>query len=986
MADRLVTLEAELVRHGAADGARARRFHDMTAAALGADPRRWAGWEDELEDACDVDQALSAMADVSAAAPEATRSCLAEPDHARRLIRLLGASTELGRHLAAHPEDLAQVVADPRAWTAEDLREDLLATVEARPDGSGLLVAGADPTTGADALRLANRRHLVRIACRDLDRDDPTTITESIAAELADLADAVVETALALARAATPGHDAARLAILAMGKCGARELNYISDVDVIHVVAPTRDDVSSSRAVEVGQRLAAAVARICSAHSAAGSIWQVDAALRPEGDAGPLVRTLESMGEYYRSWARNWEFQALLKARPMAGDRQLGEDFCSLVAPLVWKVGEQDGFVAQTRAMRTRVVDHIPRRDRDREIKLGPGGLRDVEFTAQLLQLVHGRQDASLRVRSTFDALRALSAGGYIGRADANRLLAAYRLERTLEHRVQLYRLRRTHLLPEAPEDLRRLARAVGLHRAEDVRDLWRTTSRSVLRTHNRVFYSPLVEAVSRIPSEELRMTTQAAQVRLRALGFHDEASALRHIEALTQGTSRSVRIQAQLMPAMLGWLAEGPNPDHGLLAFRQVSEGLGTSPWYLRALRDEGAMAQRLAAVLSGSRLAVDMLVRAPDTVQVLTDDDLAPRDGAEVRTEMLRVARRHPEVADAVRAIRAVRRRELFRVLVDVVLGIIDVEAAGRALSDLAGATVDAALDAVSRTVENPPRIGVVAMGRWGGAELSLGSDADAMFVVEDGGPQAVAAATEIVARLRTLLAAPGPEPRLDLDAGLRPEGRSGPLVRTLSSYRSYYAGWSSTWESQALLRAAHGAGDEDLTGALVGSVAHLRWPADGLDPAQRTQVRRLKARMEKERVKRGTDPRLDVKMGPGGLADVEWTVQMMQLDHAGQMESLRTTSTLAALDAAHEAGLVDLEQTQALRAAWIDASRLRNAIVCVRGRAGDVMPSDSGDLDAVARIMGLGPGASELVVENHLRSARRAGKVVEAIFWGS
>ncbi|MEA5639535.1 MAG: bifunctional glutamine-synthetase adenylyltransferase/deadenyltransferase, partial [Cutibacterium granulosum] len=319
MADRISTLEAELVRHGANDARRARRFHGLMAAALGLDEEQWQPWEDELGHVCDVEQALSSLADLADAAPETVRGMVADPHQARRLVRVLGGSAELGKYLTAHPDALDVLAAEPEQWSAEQIRTDLLSCVSAI-EQDGFLVSQADPVRGADELRLANRRHLLRIAARDLSHDDPTEVLESVSVELADLADGVIESALALARTMTPGHQAARLAVIAMGKCGARELNYISDVDVIHVVAPADEGVDNARAIAVGQRLAATVARICSGHSGAGSIWQVDAALRPEGDAGPLVRTLASMAEYYRTWARNWEFQALLKARPMAGD------------------------------------------------------------------------------------------------------------------------------------------------------------------------------------------------------------------------------------------------------------------------------------------------------------------------------------------------------------------------------------------------------------------------------------------------------------------------------------------------------------------------------------------------------------------------------------------------------------------------------------------------------------------------------------------
>ena len=254
-----------------------------------------------------------------------------------------------------------------------------------------------------DGLRLAYRGALLRIAARDLGAPEPIEAVDEIADELSDLADATLEAALAIARGKF-GPDAlqTRLAVVGLGKCGAQELNYVSDVDVLFVAEPALDDdgepvISNDRAITVATRMAAELTRICSAHTAAGTIWEVDAALRPEGKAGQLVRTLASHRTYYQKWAKTWEFQAMLKARPCAGDLDLGQDFVDVVAPMVWRAAERENFVSDTQAMRKRVVAHIPARDAGRELKLGEGGLRDVEFSVQLLQLVHGRVDERLR-------------------------------------------------------------------------------------------------------------------------------------------------------------------------------------------------------------------------------------------------------------------------------------------------------------------------------------------------------------------------------------------------------------------------------------------------------------------------------------------------------------------------------------------------------------------------------------------------------------
>jgi len=980
---RIETREGALARRGFTAAGSAARI-------VGGWDERYAPLLDLLSASADPDNALVALDRLRDEDPAALDRLVERPELARQLIGVLGASTALANDVVAHPDRLDRLPDEPRQASAAELRTELLTAVGADPTADQPV---AEDLTG-DALRNAYRVVLLRIAARDLTAADPIAVVPDIADELSDLADATLESALAIARAKVgPEALRCRLAVIALGKCGAQELNYVSDVDVLFVAEPAlgadgEPVLDPDRAIGIATRLASELSRICSAHTAAGTIWPVDAALRPEGKAGPLVRTLNSHRGYYEKWAKTWEFQAMLKARPSAGDRELGQQFVDLVTPLVWRAGERENFIADTQAMRKRVVDLIPARDAERELKLGEGGLRDVEFSVQLLQLVHGRADERLRVRATLPALQSLIDNGYVGREDGARLHEAYRFLRALEHRIQLYRLRRTHVLPQAEDDLRRLGRSLGYADPKSLLDTWRGYSRQVRRLHRRIFYSPLLDAVARIPSSALRLTTDAAVDRLRALGYADPSAALRHIAALSQGVSRSAEIQRQLLPAMLGWFAEGPNPDHGLLAFRQVSEKLGSTPWYLRALRDEGLMADRLARILASSRYAVQLLTRSPQTMQILADDDkLRPRPTAELRAEMRAAATRHEEPRAAVEAIRAIRRRELFRIAAGDLLELNDVVGVGEALTELAAATIDAAL-AVARAsiTPEPPRIALIAMGRWGGRELSYASDADTMFVMSDSAdPGATDRAVSVISRLRDLLGRPSADPSLAIDAALRPEGKQGPLIRSLSAYRNYYEHWSSTWELQALIRADALAGDAELGAALMAEIDRRRWPEGGLSESQLTEIRRLKARVESERLPRGADPAKHTKLGPGGLADIEWTVQLLQLRHAWQHPELRTTRTIAALDAAEQLGLIEAEDADALRQAWLFASRIRNQLMLLRGRGSDSLPSDNRELAALAHLMGFGSNESSHLEAEYRRLTRRAGSVVDRLFWG-
>jgi glutamate-ammonia-ligase adenylyltransferase len=425
------------------------------------------------------------------------------------------------------------------------------------------------------------------------------------------------------------------------------------------------------------------------------------------------------------------------------------------------------------------------------------------------------------------------------------------------------------------------------------------------------------------------------------------------------------------------------------------VSESLGDSPWYLRFLRDEGQVTERLAHLLGTSRYVGELLARAPEALRILGDDtELAPRPAAALLTSFRAAAARHDDAAAAVGAARELRRQELLRTAAADVLGLLDAAEVGEALTDVVAATVQAALDAAVRAVTVsrgplPTRIAVIAMGRVGGAETGFGSDADVLFLHEPmagaAEEDAAGAANAVVAELRRLLALPAADPPLQVDAALRPEGRNGPLVRTLGSYRAYYQRWSSPWEAQALLRAAPLAGDAALGAAFIEVVDPLRYPADGLSAAATTEIRRLKARMDAERLPRGADPATHTKLGRGGLVDVEWTVQLLQLRHGASVGGLRTTRTLPALVAARDAGLLAPDDTAALEAAWRIATRARNAVVLVRGRPSDQLPGRGKDLAGVMRVVGYPPGRDPgQFLDDYRRATRRARAVVERVYY--
>ena len=949
---------------------------------------------DEFGLAADPDLALNATLSWYLNASEKLRLLWINDAGARnRWLTVVGASEAFGHHCAKHPESISLFLSDGQ-WENIGNREAVVArlldSVSAKYS-EGRYVAASDDEATLIALRIAYRNEVVALAIRDLCEIDDLAI---VADRLSYIADGVIEAALAIAwRNVNPNTPESELSVIAMGKTGGRELNYISDVDVIFVARSFDDQVESNEAaINEATRVASKMMQVCEAPTSEGMIWQVDPNLRPEGKAGALVRTLEGHISYYERWAQTWEFQALLKARPMAGNLELGLAYVDAVLPFVWQAAARPNFVEDVQAMRRRVVENIPTREQDRELKLGIGGLRDVEFAVQLLQLVHGRSDAMLRSSNTLQALDALATWGYVGREDASTLAAAYKFERVLEHRIQMFQMRRTHLVPDDESELRRIGRSLGM-KNDPAQSLLSTLSRYKLdarRLHEKLFYRPLLQAVVRLDATDQKLSLDAAQERLKALGFADPENAMRHLSALSGGVSRRAAIQKTLLPVMLSWMAQTPNPDAGLLGFRRVSDALGATPWYLRLLRDESAIAERLAYLLSVSRYFTDMVLSAPESVNLLSDDsNLRPREMATLVKEMNSVGNRHDDLDSAIAAIRAIRQRELIRISAADLLDFVSLEEVLVGISELTEATLAVSLEIVLKhhfKDRNPTlKISMIGLGKLGGLEMSYASDADATFVYEsiDDSEMAAKDALSIISTLQNALGQPAADPALQIDLDLRPEGKQGPIARSLDSYASYYEKWSLTWESQALLRAYFVGGDKQLGDDFNQLIDRLRYPENGLDELELREIRRIKARVESERLPRGANPATHLKLGPGGISDVEWVAQLMQLQFAGKFPKLRDTSTLKVLEELANLNLITTEEASLLIEAWKYAVEIRNKLVLIGAKGNDSIPTDPNTLRLLSFALGDDSGAS--TIEKYRRLARRARNTMEKYVYG-
>ena len=954
---------SELARHG---------FEDLSGTVQKLDElvARVGDWGHAalapLSQAASPDLALDALLALPA---EPLARILAKPDAALRLIRVLGASDGLAAFLQRHPESLTifgRPAALPKPSEIDALRILELTEVSAR-----------------DEIRRRYRSLLTAVADYDLAQSGYHHQIGPVSACLADLAAAALHAAYRLARSELESDarfaelGSTKLAIIGMGKGGARELNYISDVDVIFVASGEGEGF-----LDIANRLATRTMRLLDENSAEPGLWQVDANLRPEGKSGALVRTLESHLNYYQRWAENWEFQALLKARPLAGDPDLGAAYIEAIKPLIWSRPGRGELVEGVRRMRARVLENIPATERDREVKLGRGGLRDIEFTVQLLQLVHGVAEPEVRAVDTLTAISQLAAAGFIGRDDASRFTELYQALRAIEHRIQLMKLRRDHLIPTAESELRRLARSLDLSLgSQGILDLFASIRARVVEVSDTVFYRPLLNALADLPVGEVRLSDQDVTLRLEAMGFTDPEGARRHITALTEGVSRRSAIQRNLLPVFLRWLADGVDPDRGLLSFRRLSEELGETHWYLRMLRDNTGAAQRLMRALSSSALIARLLEYIPQSTSWFGDDsELTPRSQTQLIAELTALLNRNDDPQQAAESIRFVRRREILRTSIAAVSRLSTLDETSSALTEISDAYLTAMLELARREANAPTDLefGIIAMGRYGGGELVFGSDADCMLIYR-GDDESSPFADEVAGLLQNLV-----KDQLfafDLDLDLRPEGKKGARVRSLESYQSYYDRWAEVWEFQALLRARPAVGSTGLLADFSRLADRYRYPESFAERSV-VEIRRIKARVETERLPQGADPLRHLKLGRGSISDVEWLIQLYQLTHAARHPQLRVVSCEPAMIALVDAKLISETDAAALMRAWQLASGIRSTAALAQERPLDVLPNDRGQLRAIARLMGFETAAA--LEQHYLAVTRQSRAVYERLFY--
>lgn len=865
-------------------------------------------------------------------APHELDPAISTPDIAQALIAVLAASRSLTRLIEARPTDSLAILA---------------ATEHRHPP----------EVESADELVAWRNLEFLRIAARDLTERDSL---DEVGAALALLGRDVLNSAWKLT-----DDGETSIAVVGMGKLGGNELNYSSDIDVMFVGDGPR------QALDRRARGIMDIARRC---------FRVDANLRPEGRDGPLVRTVASYEAYWERWAEPWEFQALLKARSVAGDREIGALWFDAAQRWLWARPFDAEALRSLRSMKARTEAEVARKGLgNRELKRGPGGIRDIEFTVQLLQLVHGHLDPDLRGANTLLMLAEMADAGYIDDNDAQKMADSYRELRTVEHRLQLVDEQQVHTIPTDPVALDHLARVMGRRdepggtAAEQLERELHHLQTTVRGIHERVYFRPLLEAFATTTAAS-SISAEATEARLTAFGFVDARRTAAALGELTRGLNRSSRLMQQMLPLLLDWLSLSPDPDLGLLLIRNLLTGPRQSRQIAETFRESPAAAQSLCTIAGTSRLLGDIVAANPDLAARLPlPEQLATKDLAGlVATATASVELREGK-SEQQASLRRWQQRNLLGIAARDIFDQADVERIGLDLTSLAEASLETALQSLDPQIP----FAVIGLGRLGGAELAYASDLDVIFVHEGSTSDAVDEARRIAQSIMRMIGGSTPAARLyEIDCDLRPEGKNGSLSRTIDSYAIYWREHALTWERQAMTRARVVAGNRALGDELLDEIEPWVW-GQGLSAEGIRDIRRMKARIESERIPMGEDPDFHLKLGRGSLSDIEFTAQMLQLQY-----EVKATGTIAALRALSQRDVLAGDDAATLAEAYEFCERVRNRWFLVNSAPSDSMPTQPESALWLARSLDTEPGALR---EHYRRVTRRARSVVERVFYG-
>jgi [glutamine synthetase] adenylyltransferase / [glutamine synthetase]-adenylyl-L-tyrosine phosphorylase len=924
-----------------------------------------------------------------------TLAMLTEPQLSL-LIRVLGASSYLSdiliRQGCAWPAVFLRQISVSRKSLAEHLNE---------------LAVSLKEANSLDDLCAALRQHkqgeYLRIGARDLLSD--TSLEETVR-ELSALAEASLETAYGFCRAQVekdfgtlllPGKpDRNRFVILGMGKLGGGELNFSSDIDVIFLYESDEGESSGGPKgkatpreffTQIGKKIIQAMGQV----TEDGFVFRIDLRLRPMGTGGPLVQSVASTMVYYESWGQCWERSALIKASPVAGDRELGRDFLKEIEPFIYRRYLDYTTVDELRHMKLRIENELlDTHGKERNIKLGRGGIREIEFFTQALQLVNGGYEPKIREPSTLGALKQLAEHGFISRRDKDKLSAAYRFLRQVEHKVQMLQEAHAHSIPEGNDEETALARRLGYARVgkRGERDgFWRdhrTYTRTVRSSFDRLFYGAQKEITdegsSRAATIWLDLDRHDLIIReLENAGFADPPKAYANLLAIRDGevyappSPRRLKVMRMLGPALIAEIAKSSAPDRALLNLSQFSHRIGGRTGFLTLLSENPETMRLLIRLFADSQFLTDLFLNRPELIDTLIRVDLTriEKTRHEMLAELQEVVNQQGDLEDQLNALRRYKTEEFIRIGLHDLGGAVQLERVLKQLSDLAAACLQCALRLTIEELQEKfgsipnGRFAVLGMGKMGGRELDYNSDLDLVFIynaAEDaqsqGGSRGQLAVHDFYVRvgqkLITYLSAPTEEgSAYKIDLQLRPSGKSGPLVCSLDGFREYHKTSSLLWERQALIKARFVAGDPEL-GKEIERIAESFAYGGGLDREGVSEIHHLRMRMERE-LAGENETRFNLKKGRGGLVDIEFLTQMLQLARGYRYPKLRRRETLRALAALRDHKILNPTEYQLLSDGYLFLRRLDHRLRLERDQSLDAFEREPGRLEGIAQALG-------------------------------
>lgn len=927
--------------------------------------------------------------------------CCSRQDVLLSLIAVFGASRFLSSFIVARADESLQLLSAPGYL--------------AHPAGKNVLSERLNTATGDvegdgefyRALRIFRKWEMLRIGLRDL--LGKADLRETVS-ELSDLAGVCLQKAYEridvglrkkhgsplLAR--EDGTTAvAGFAVIAMGKLGGNELNFSSDIDLMYAYStdgetegvPSQDGALSNRItnhqyfVKLAERLTAVIGE----STEDGFVFRVDLRLRPEGQRGPLAQSLGGYEIYYESWGQTWERSALIKARPVAGDENVGQEFLERITPFVFRKYLDYGAIAEIREMKQKINKDVQQKGKTyRDVKLGYGGIREIEFVIQALQLMYAGRDKALRERNALKTLHALSQKGLITYQEQADLSKAYVFLRTVEHRLQILNDLQTQTLPSDHRELRTLARRAGyLEQGNETEALLRDYA---LHTHRvRAIYDNLFEYAAEEVAPEDRLkhydlfldsetTEQEAVAALQAFGFRDSGRAYRNLLLLREGpafvhqTPRNRKRFGEIFPLIFHEIISSPDPDGALNHLESFLAAQGSWDAFQSLVKQDGMAVKVLIAIFANSEYFSRMFVASPELLEDMLDTSRSFSVGATALlakelTAALDKARDVPEKLDVLRRF---KHREEIRIGMADLLSAIQPPIASRALSRLAEVCLSAALklavDETGRRYQVEPAVtglAIIGVGKLGGREMTYGSDLDILFLFSEDraiAPPAGLTAFEyynkIAEKTISYLTTMTREGFLyRVDTRLRPGGSKGPLAQSLTAFRNYYSTQARTWERQALINSRCVAGDRTAGREFSRSLLDMIYQ-EADEAVLAGDIRAMRKRMEDERGKEDA-AHYNIKQGAGGLVDIEFLVQFLQLVHGRKDRWVRMPGTYNALRALRKRKLLSSADYQIMKKAFLFMRQLESRMRMVSNQSTNDLSRDPEKLGSLSRRMG-------------------------------